>query len=179
MFIRFDDSLETGQVDIDGHHRGLIDWSNELNDPRSNVVGAGKVREGMRFLARYVEFHFAAEERAMEGSGYPRLEAHRRAHTYFRRQVRALESELGPNNDPRTQALRMHMLMQDWFLQHIRNDDRDLAAWLRSHPVEEPEEKVEDSLQDFMEQAGIDMRALEDVRYGKGDRLPRKRRRRS
>jgi len=167
VLIRFDDSLETGHADIDGHHRGLIDWCNDLNDPDSALVRAGKADEGMRFLARFVDFHFAAEERAMAGSGYPRQAAHEKAHAWFRAEVRALERQLGPRADTRALAVRLRFLMQDWFLQHVRLDDRQLAAWLREHPVQATAAEPEDSLAAFVARSGIDLGALQDVRIAR------------
>ncbi len=165
MFIRFDDSLETGHSNIDDQHRDLIDWCNNLNDPDSALATAGKAGEALRFLARYVDYHFETEERALHNAGYPRLDSHIKAHIWFKEQVCAVESEIAIDADLCALGQRLHFLIQDWFLQHIRLDDKHAAAWLRDHPVTDEEAVTEVSLSSYVARSGIDLEELQRLRF--------------
>jgi hemerythrin len=165
MYIHFDDTLVTGDETIDEQHRELIDWCNDLNDPDSALVRTGMAEQALRFLVRYVDYHFEAEERAMHASSYPKLASHIKAHSWFRDQVRGVDREIVPGGDTRALALRLRFLIQDWFLQHIRQDDKHVASWLRDHPV--PPELADrgESVSDFFADTDINVGELRELRF--------------
>lgn len=132
MEITFTPDLETGNPDVDRQHRvffALADRmlrSGELD--RDPLFAAAFVR----FLARYAEVHFRAEELAMVLAGFPGKERHARAHDVFRREVESVWATVELTGWDRKQKARVHFLIQDWFVQHIRSMDADMAAHLRT-----------------------------------------------
>ena len=100
MSVTFDKSLETGNELIDQQHKELIDRVNKLLE--SCYMGTEKraAIQTLNFLLDYTEFHFQAEEKLQEESGYPGIEAHKEQHQTFVKAVRELldilEEEEGP-----------------------------------------------------------------------------------
>lgn len=161
MRIELTSDLLTGFPTIDQQHRELVEWTNALQQERANGGRAANVREAIRFLAEYVEYHFAEEEAAMATTGYAEGPAHAKGHRWFTSQLKEMRRELVASQDAAKAALRLHFLMSDWFVQHIRQADRRLAAWLRESGHEVASEGL--SVWEFIRRAGIDPRELAGV----------------
>ena len=88
----------------------------------------------LNFLLDYTEFHFQAEEKLQEESGYPGIEAHKEQHQTFVKAVRELldmlEEEEGPT-DAFVEAVNKNIT--DWLLNHIQVQDKAVAAYVQSH----------------------------------------------
>ena len=71
MSVTFDKSLETGNELIDQQHKELIDRVNKLLE--SCYMGTEKraAIQTLNFLLDYTVFHFEAEEKLQQESGYP------------------------------------------------------------------------------------------------------------
>jgi hemerythrin-like metal-binding protein len=178
MRIEFTPDLGTGNAEIDRQHRELIDWCNALNDPDSVAAREGRISHALRFVIGYVELHFAAEDRAMVAAGYPGIEPHRKGHAYFQREVAQLRQNLRSIRSARAAALQLHHLIQDWFLQHIRQADRELAAWLRQHAPDTEVDEVEDEPEALRRASGITLADLDAMEFVRAAELPRGPRRR-
>lgn len=173
MRIVFTPDLLTGTAEIDKQHRELIDWSYTVSDPKAGVSPIG----ALRFLIGYVELHLSAEERVMESAGFPGLASHNKAHAFFRREVAALQRELRTESAVRAATARIDFLFQDWFLQHIRLMDRDMAAWLRQHGPVADVPSLNDELSLLMRRTGLGQADIDAVHVVKASDLPQPRRR--
>ncbi len=172
MRIEFTDDLLSGHEVIDLQHRELIRWANILARPDGAIQQQGKVKQALDFLALYVEHHFRAEERAMQATAYPRLESHRKGHTWFQREVRTLAEGMDNTENVHAALLRLGFLMGDWFLQHIRYEDLRMARWLEDHPSHRMLAD-EDTIWSYMQASGIDPNDLDDIRFVRPIGIPR------
>jgi hemerythrin len=125
------DDLLTGNAEIDRQHRELFEQGNRMLFPTDARDEARAFRHGMRYLASYVREHFAAEESAMRKAMLPGLERHRAEHQRFRGELRQIVVDAKAGGVDRSMQVRLHFLLTDWFAQHLRYWDKQLAEGLR------------------------------------------------
>lgn len=131
MVIEFNDSLVTGNKAIDAQHKELIGRIAALVKACEEGDGKEKAVEMLDYLANYVKFHFADEERLQKKVCYPNYEEHKAKHEEFEKNVKALYEFLEKNEGP-TEAFAELVKKQvvDWLVHHIEGYDRALAAYL-------------------------------------------------
>jgi hemerythrin len=125
------DDLLTGNAEIDRQHGELYAWGNRILFPGDSQEESQAFRHGLRFLARYAREHFAAEEAAMRAATLPGLEQHQAQHRRFRDELEQLRAQARRDGSSRPLQLRLHFLLSDWFVQHLRYWDRKLATALQ------------------------------------------------
>lgn len=132
MGILFDKSLETGNSLIDDQHRELIDRVNKLSESCDTSTEKNVAVQTLDFLMDYTEFHFRAEEKLQEESGYPQLQAHKAQYAQFEKAVdelrQMLEEEEGPT-DAFVAAVNRNIV--EWLLNHIQVCDKKVAEYIR------------------------------------------------
>ncbi len=123
------DDLITGVADIDDQHRMLFRLANQVVDPSYFDQGPGALLGVLAFLGGYVDYHFAAEEHAMQIRKYAHYEQHRAWHDLFRREVGEIAQQAACGW---SEALgsRISVAVRDWLTDHIRVPDRHLAYFL-------------------------------------------------
>ena len=130
---RFDLTVDllTGNTDIDEHHRILLDLANEVVDPSAIESDSALFGKALAILARYVVYHFAAEEYLMEQSAYPHETHHRQWHDRFRDEVASYVARAYQDGLSRELRLKVSFAIETWFMEHIRITDRDFARFLQ------------------------------------------------
>ena len=82
-------------------------------------------------MKEYTSYHFGSEERYMAECGYPDIEAHIRAHDYFRRKVDELWSDrLAHRKGLPTDILQF---LYEWLTEHILSCDKKYAPLVSSY----------------------------------------------
>lgn len=110
--------IEVGLPDIDAQHRQLFELA-------ATFIGQGdeiRIMKSLAILCDYAKVHLRDEEAMLVAIGYPDIEAHREAHSEFRRMLRGLLQ------DARTLTLdqianRVDHLINGWFFNHIMHVD--------------------------------------------------------
>lgn len=135
----WDNALNTGIDVIDGQHKRIVEFINQLDDARGNGDRAaiGEIIEGM---VDYTLSHFAFEESLMEEAGYPFLKAHQKVHELFVKRVAELQTRFKAGEEV---ADELHGLLSRWLFNHIRNDDAAYAGAVRGNMKALVEEKKE------------------------------------
>lgn len=131
MYAEFDISLITGNNEIDEQHKELISKINKLVACCEEKSGKLEAIKMLDFLSEYTEFHFTAEEKLQEETGYPGLEAHKAKHDEFRKSVAELHEMLleeeGPS-DAFVKAVNKNVI--DWLYDHIKGFDCSVASYI-------------------------------------------------
>ena len=137
MNIRFDNSLITGNQEIDEQHKEWIERIQKLI--RAIEKGSGKLEaiKTLDYMADYAEFHFKAEEKLQEEAEYPGIVEHKKKHEEFRQVVKELSEMLQEEEGPSeafVEAVRKNVV--DWICNHIKAFDCSVASYinLKSHP---------------------------------------------
>ncbi len=130
MYIEFEDSLLTGNKEIDAQHKEWIDRINKLTKACEVTAGKMEAIKMVDYMADYAEFHFAAEEKLQEEFGYPGIEEHKAKHEQFRQAVKELHEMLeeeGPT-DAYVNAINKNVV--DWVFDHIKGFDCSVASYI-------------------------------------------------
>lgn len=125
MNITLTKDLKTGIQLIDNQHEEYI---RRLNILLSKSPDEKMSREELDFVIGYAAEHFDAEEALMDYYAYPDKQKHVAFHEYFRETADVLIN-VGYENFNMTDLTR---LLVNWFLNHIRNQDFELADFIRS-----------------------------------------------
>ncbi len=132
--LELDPILLTGVDEIDAQHREIFARVSALLEATRNRRSKDEVLRLVEYLGAYTVDHFAAEEREMARSGYPRAEGHRLEHRQFVKELEVLRHELATEGPTALFVIRVGNRVTEWLREHIYRTDRVLGEWLRAHP---------------------------------------------
>ncbi len=121
------DEIALGHEILDRQHRTLVECVNRIIEILAGGRDPEALRREMDQLARLTAAHFEEEERLMDTLGADALPRHRESHLRLLGQLRMLTGQV--ENTGFSTAVQS---IRDWLLEHIRGDDRELVAELRS-----------------------------------------------
>ncbi|MDO4167934.1 MAG: hemerythrin family protein [Eubacteriales bacterium] len=131
MRAEFTDNLITGNTTIDNQHRELIDKINQLLQAIETSRDKAVAVKTLNFLTDYIHYHFQAEEKLQEETGYPGLEDHKKQHEILNNTVAdltdMLEEEEGPSD---AFVAQLNKKVIEWFYRHIEGFDRSVAEYI-------------------------------------------------
>ncbi len=131
--LEWDASLETGDALVDGQHRGILLFVNEVAALESDdpIVILGVVDR----LMEHVDTHFAAEEELMMRGGYPAdaCNEHKAAHRMLKDKARA--ATLGFRGSWNITREPFVEFLGTWLVDHIETEDRKMIDYLKAHPT--------------------------------------------
>ena len=126
--IAWSDDFKIGESEIDKEHWGLFVLIQDLGDKLARNAAEPSIHATMQALAGYVAVHFEHEERLMQETGYPGLEAHKKAHAALSARVRLFQEDL--QRAPEAFNYReLKEFLSGWLSEHIRRLDMDFAAY--------------------------------------------------
>ena len=109
-------AFATGVREIDDQHRRLLGFINELNAATS----PSDVSHILESAIDYTLYHFAFEEAVMESNGYHLLDAHKRVHDQFSRELRDLKEQ---HIAGRMAPEQLRAALSRWLFDHISTAD--------------------------------------------------------
>lgn len=131
-FVEWSDVYSVGDALMDAHHRIFFEMVREFSKAPDKDMH-GTIKQQIAFLAEYAGMHLAAEEALMREAGYPDIDRHRALHDAFAHKVHAARDAF-PTDRGSVSADVILQTMQEWFLNHIRDEDRKYAPYLRQLP---------------------------------------------
>ena len=137
------DDLATGLEIIDKQHKQFFKLVNNLLDSSAKGNDSKIIFDSFVFLKYYILEHFSVEESAMVEYKYPHFAHHKGRHLYFRNEIDRLELSLKANTPPHEVAIKLNYLIVNWFMNHIKAEDKKLCKYLLT--------KVEDSKQKLID----------------------------
>jgi len=127
--------LSVGVERFDSHHRRLFALVNNLY----NVMRSGSRKATLEGvfdeLLDYTVYHFGAEEKAFELSGYPEADAHRASHAELVAKAQALRSDLDEGKP--MVAVDVMTFLRDWVTNHILGDDKQYGEFFRTRSIDD------------------------------------------
>jgi len=132
--IEWDDSLSVGIEEIDSQHKSIITLINEL-EARKGQGDDAATAKALRFLRSYLHEHFDLETELMLDLGYPGRDAHQQHHELFVNHVIFFEIEKEFGMVSEQMLADILDFLRDWFLNHIKREDRKLGEFARSRPL--------------------------------------------
>jgi hemerythrin-like metal-binding protein len=111
---------------MDDQHKRFFVLINDLHQGLKQGKGADVLGGILDELARYTEYHFAAEEALLEQSGYPELPQQQEAHRRFVNKVHEFQSRFAAGD--RTVPVEAMNAVRDWLISHIQKMDKKYAG---------------------------------------------------
>ncbi len=128
--IEWKSDLDTGIHLIDSQHREFIKLVNNLLDSSVNGDDIQLLMKSFAFLRYYICEHFSVEESAMITYGYPFYSMHKNIHDSFRDEINSMELNLRTTKSPHDSLVKLNYLIVNWFMNHIKVEDKKLCAYL-------------------------------------------------
>jgi hemerythrin len=129
--LNWDNRLLLGIQEIDDEHLELIERTNQLmqsyqnGDPEVEVLGL------LEFLREYVVVHFQNEEAFLLKNHYPRYDEHYQIHEDFKKSFQTVYDAIKANGLSFISRIEINHLITDWILNHIGEDDKKWADYLK------------------------------------------------
>ena len=130
------DDFNIGVDVIDDQHKLFLDYVNECYNAACRDSQRQVTDATIYDLKVYAADHFLFEEGLMKEKGYPDLENHIKQHMYFKSQVAELEKANAERSKRTVESLLQ--FLREWFLEHILDHDKKLAAFLKQHRSSRP-----------------------------------------
>ena len=127
--LKWSSELDTGVDVIDGQHRRIVDYINELQEAKDSLDKQG-VQNVIDELVDYTVSHFSFEESLMEQAGYPFLGPHKKIHELFVKKVSTFVERFKNGEDVADDIL---VMLRKWLVNHIKNEDGDYVEAVASH----------------------------------------------
>lgn len=121
--VQWKDEYETGQAELDGDHRRLIDMVNTVYDAWASGRELGSLGTLFDQLVHYTNDHFRREEAMLEAEGYDRLDEQRAEHQRLREQAQAFRDQYLEGNDPAPFTSEVRAFLRSWLMGHILTED--------------------------------------------------------
>lgn len=118
--------------EIDAQHKRLVQLANRVLAVTDAVGEATELRQTVKELFQYIEYHFAAEEQFMLAVGYPGLEEQKQLHSQL---VHDMNQLLKTSRDYVQLLARLKPVMTRWVLKHIREEDSKIGVFLKAKKV--------------------------------------------
>ncbi len=118
-----------GIQEIDEQHKVLVENLQQLNAWRSKGHGYSAALNAFLSLGQYVQSHFRDEEDFMKSHGYPKLDEHAAQHQQLVAKLQTIEQHVMNGDDITDELLAT---MSKWVIEHIGEDDMQIATYLRS-----------------------------------------------
>ncbi len=118
-------SLNVGIDIIDGQHRRIVDYINDL-DVAHLEKDKDKVTQILMGLVDYTVTHFSFEEELMSQAGYPLSEPHKKIHEAFIARIRNYKQQ---HENGKEVARTLMAELQLWLTNHIKNEDKHYVPY--------------------------------------------------
>jgi len=118
-YIKWTEKYATGIRVIDGQHKRIIHYINQLTDAQ-NLNEPELVGEVLINLIDYTLSHFAFEESLMDEAGYSAANIHKQTHVAFREKIEHYQQRYKAGEDVSNDLFQ---LLNIWLMNHIVEDD--------------------------------------------------------
>ena len=130
----WDDTLTTGDSEIDAQHKFLIEKFNEMGDAIQHGSGMDSISNILGVLRNYADWHFAKEEGCMESYHCPVAGVNKIAHEVFIEKTNKYQKEYELSGGSTKLALHIHTELSDWIMNHILVVDGQLYPCIHNKP---------------------------------------------
>ena len=126
--IEWSEEYSVGIEEIDNQHQKWISIVNELHDSIMEARGISSLKELIREMEEYTDFHFSAEEEMLQKAGWPELDRHKRIHFSFKQQITQLKRDISSGE----LVLRSQVMsvIKNWLIDHILKEDQEYSEFI-------------------------------------------------
>ncbi len=126
--IEWSEEYSVGIEEIDNQHQKWISIVNELHDSIMEARGISSLKELIREMEEYTDFHFSAEEEMLQKADWPELDRHKRIHFGFKQQITQLKRDIYSGE----LVLRSQVMsvIKNWLVDHILKEDQEYSVFI-------------------------------------------------
>jgi len=128
--------LSVGNPTIDGQHKQLITYLNQLHDAMAGGRETAIIAELLGKLHGYAKEHFEREELLWASKSYAGIDGHINDHRDFL--VKVLDLNLQLHSGKPINSLEVLVFLRDWFLHHVATADVAAAQAVNAAPSRFP-----------------------------------------
>ena len=132
MSIEWTPDLSVGVKHIDDQHKIWFQKANELFEAGRQQRAKEYVNTMIDFLDEYTKQHFRDEEAYMEKIGYPEIDAQKKAHASFIKDLAKLKEDFKKSGGNILVIINANKIVIDWLSNHIRKMDKKIGEYVRS-----------------------------------------------
>lgn len=132
MIVKWSEELELGVQNIDDEHKTIVEEFEKLYALMRGGSGHDFYNLVIEFLEEYIETHLVHEEAYQAEIEYDKIEEHKKLHEAFRERVIQLREDHKMKKITDGDLLELNMVMQKWFVQHIKVEDRKIADFVKN-----------------------------------------------
>ncbi len=126
--IEWTEEFSVGIDEIDRQNQKWISIVNELHNSIMEGKAISSLKELIREMEEYTDFHFSAEEEMLQKAGWPELDRHKRIHFGFKQQVKQLKRDiLSGEIVLRSQVMSV---IKNWLTDHILKEDQEYTEFI-------------------------------------------------
>ena len=133
--IEWSEEYSVGIEEIDNQHQKWISIVNELHDSIMEARGISSLKELIREMEEYTDFHFSAEEQLMKEKDYPEMEYHLTQHQQFKQMLKNLEEDFEEEGATRALSTSINTYLINWLINHIQKVDVEFGGFLKEKGI--------------------------------------------
>lgn len=127
----WDKNLNTEIKWIDDQHKNLLEKIGDLLKAINKGKGKDELFQLIKFLDDYNKYHFSAEEKYMLEYDYPHIFDHLNKHQQFQDMLHDKVEQYSKEGSSDMLVYIFKEILWEWYKEHICNDDRKLAVFLK------------------------------------------------
>lgn len=134
MSIRFEE-VQTGLFLLDKQHERYYNTAKKVFELcETEDASIEDLTDLLSQTREYAVDNFDTEEYLMSLEDYPKFDEHKTKHDYFKDELDTIAERLssGGTKDIKKAASELSTLLIDWFNQQIKQDDMELASFLKA-----------------------------------------------
>jgi len=132
MAIAWAPNLSVGVEHIDNQHKIWFEKANELFEAGKAQRAKEYIDTMIDFLDEYTKQHFKDEEEYMEKIGYPEIDAQKKAHASFVKDLAKLKSDYNESGGNILVIINANKMVVNWLTNHITSMDKKIGDYVRT-----------------------------------------------
>jgi len=132
MAIVWTPDLSVGVKHIDEQHKIWFEKANELFEAGKQQRAKDYINKMIDFLDEYTKIHFRDEEAYMEEINYPKIDAQRKAHAGFIKDLAKLRDDYNKAGGNILVIINANKMVIDWLTNHIRIMDKKIGEYVKN-----------------------------------------------
>ncbi len=129
-FVQWTPRLDLHVPAIDGQHRQLCGYINDLYRAMKNNRTGEELQAIVKKLRDYTASHFSDEEKIFAASHYPGTAEHKAIHRKFVAKLDEFEQQL--ENGTATVSMDLLSFLKDWLINHIAGTDPTYLPYIKN-----------------------------------------------
>ena len=125
--------IDNGQIDAD--HKELLSIANRVLNLYLRKRDIEELKQAIRELYNYVQYHFSREELLMQQWEYPEFVAHQQKHELI---LREMHQKLTNSHHVGELLNNFRTFVNDWVIMHILEEDKKIRVFMESKAKPRP-----------------------------------------